>query len=417
MKIYATLLITYIGFFLTYALNKYLTTHLNLDGLGDFKVGLSVASILAIIINFGGNGSLKRFIPKYFSNKDFASIAGLIRFYFRKILQLSLILLVLYIIAYFVIKFVGNAELEHEAMEAVLLTPLIALSMLIVSGLQARYRPIQSILSHRVLEPLIFLFLCYCWLHFWHPPNINEIIILFTITTVSILLIQSYFFNKTLPFNLLKVKPLFHVSEWKKVGFPLLYSTVANTFLVKIDTLALEVIHPDEKAVGIFTLLIFIVSLIKLNYSSILSVITPGIAVSEDRVTWQKIYNKGFLSMLTVNLIASSILIIFANDILLNFGEEMLPYKNWLIILLSAEVINRALEVSSAFLRFTGHQKQAKDNSNLVMVLNLVSCPILVFFYGMPGAMVSLIITRFVRAFNYSRLMKKHVGIKPLIIY
>lgn len=416
-KIYICLLITYSGFALSYALNKYLATHLDLGGLGDFKVGLSIASLFAFLITFGANGSIKRFVPKYIKDSDFGSVAGLIRYYSKNIFRLAGVLLLLYALFYLLIQYFGLEKLKHDAVEVVLLAPILALTMFMGSTLQARHKTFQSMIPHEILKPAMFLVLCYIWFHFYGSPTINEVIVLFTLTILSTLLVQFIFVKKALPFKFNSETPISHKKEWNAVGLPLLYSTLANSFLVLIDILSLEILHTNEKEVGVFSLLIFIVSIVWLNLGSLLSLITPQISETEEVAVWQKIYNRGFLFMVVSNLVVGILIAIFADDILANFSTEMLDYKGWLIVILVAACVNSSLEIASAFLRFTGHQKQAKQNTNLVMILNLILTPTLILLYGLPGVLVALVISRFVRSFNYARLMKKHVGIKPLIVY
>ena len=58
MKIFISMAIFYIGFAITFHLNGFLTTHLDLHGLGDFHVALTVATIIAAFCVFGGQAAV-----------------------------------------------------------------------------------------------------------------------------------------------------------------------------------------------------------------------------------------------------------------------------------------------------------------------------------------------------------------------
>ena len=416
MKVSYSLLITYTGFFLGYFLNKYLTHHLDLDGLGDFRAGLSLASIFAVIITFGGSGSAKKFIPAYVKDGKFGEVSGLLRYYSSTVIKLSALLTLIYFLLLLVITQFELEVLRHEAMSIVLLAPLLAFSMLLGSTLQARHKSSQAIIPHELLKPALFLLFIFVWLKNFGSPSLIDVISIFALTILLTLILQVFLVKIAMPFNLFREKAIFKISEWKKVGLPLLYSTVANSFLARIDILSLEILHTSEKEVGVFCLLIFIVSVVWLNFTSTINVITPQIAEADhDSDTLQRIYNKSFTFMLISNLIVGTLIWIFSDDILRMMSEGLLDYKNWFLLLLLAACFNSSFEVPSAFLRFTGHHQQAKQNTTLVMTINLILTPILIIFMGMEGAIIALVFTRFIRAINYTRLMHKHIGIKPLI--
>ena len=66
-----------------------------------------------------------------------------------------------------------------------------------------------------------------------------------------------YLLNHALPFPFMGTAPVYDISTWHKVSLPLLYSAMANSFMVRIDVLALEIMHTSEHEVGVFILLDF----------------------------------------------------------------------------------------------------------------------------------------------------------------
>ena len=416
MKVFSVLFISYIGFALNYGLNKYLTKHLDLHGLGDFNVGLGIATIFGIILTYGGNASTKRFIPQYFLEKNYAAIAGCIRYYIRKILGLSLWLFVLFLISLFVFSIFDLEEMKHGAHEIILLAPVIAVGMLLGSVLQARHKAWMSLSSDKLIKPGLFLLGCFIWLEVLGPPGLLQVILIAFLVLFATAFIELYLVNKVLPFNFMSVIPVSEKGEWNKVGVPLLYTALATTVFINIEILALELFHPGEKEIGVFSLLVFVVSIVWINFSSICSVVIPKVSEArDDTEELQKIYSRGVLWIFLSNVVFAVLIWSFSHEILNSFNSGMPEYTFWLKVILVGSCLNSMLDFNSVFLRFTGYQQKAKQNIFFVLAVNLFLSPLLVFFFGLPGAVFTLISVNFLRGVNGARLMKKYTGIKPLI--
>ncbi len=415
-KIFPVLIITYLGFFITYGLNQYLATHLELEGLGDFNIGLSLAGIFAGILTYGGNASIKKFIPVYIQDKNFGAIAGCLKYYSKTILGLSGLLIVFYFIANFGFSYYELESLQHEAVEIVLLAPLLAFGMIFGSTLQALHKDKLAIIPDKLIKPGLFWLACFIWLYVYGSPNLSEVILIAFFVLLLTLFIEIYFVKKTIPFNIASVVPAISKTEWNQVGLPLLYTAMATSFLIRIDILSLEILHTSEAEIGVFSLLIFIASIIWLNFVSICNVFTPGISeAGKDSKLMQQIYNKALAIIIGSNIVVGMLIWFFSKEILLSFSPEMIAYEFWLYVIVAGACINSCLELASFFLRFSGHQKIAKRNTTFSLILNLILTPILILLYGMPGAIIALIVANFLRGVSNGYMMKKNMSVKPLI--
>lgn len=417
-NIFPVLFITYLGFFISYLLNEYLATHLELDGLGDFNIGLSLAGIFSGILTYGGNASIKRFIPRYIIDANFSAVVGCLRYYLKIILRLSGVLLIVYFIADFGFSYLNSKNVRHEAEEIVLLAPLFAVSMIFISTLQALHKTSLAIIPDKLIKPGLFLFVCFIWLYFYGSPNLSEIILISFFVLLFTLLIEAYFVKRALPFSITSINPSFSKTKWDKVGLPLLYTTMANSLLARIDILSLEILHTSETEIGVFSLLIFIASIIWLNFSSICNVFTPQISeIEKNPELWQRIYDKALIIIFASNLIVGILICFFAEEILKTFSMKMLAYEHWLYVIIIGACINSSLDLASFFLRFSGNQKIAKKNTNAALILNLILTPILILFFGMSGAIIGLIVTNLVRGLSNGYTMKKYMNVKPFISF
>ena len=82
--------------------------------------------------------------------------------------------------------------------------------------------------------------------------------------------------------------------------------------------------------------------------------------------------------------------------------------------MLTGTIINCSLEIAAPFLKFGGFQNVAAKISTYALVGSVVIYLPTIYFYGIYGAIASLIFIRFVQGVATMCLMKKHVGISPL---
>lgn len=415
MKVAVSLLIVYAGFSVSFVLNRYLAQHLDLDGLGDFQVALSVASIMAVLIIFGGQSAVHRFIPQYLSQDQWGKARGFIGHYLKLVLKLGAAAVAVSLVAAGAFKYFGLENLLHESLLAIVITPLIALSLFTGAAVQSLRRPIAAILPHELLKPLLFLLGCLLWVQFFSTFNEYEAIGILFVASAIQLAVQVYLLKRALPFSWRETQPVYDNATWHKVSIPLLGSTLANVFLDRIDVLALELLHPGEHAVGVFSLLIFISSPVWMNFNTVSNLISPRISMLDDDAAGrQRLFNNAFGFLILSNLAVASLIWFFADPILGWFHGDMPAFKPWLLVVLGGAVVNCAMEVASPFIRFGGHQDKAAKLAGYILIANLIVTPTAVLLYGMEGAIVSLVGMSFIRGLAYMIIMRKYVGIKPL---
>ncbi|ASQ90169.1 hypothetical protein CHL67_03800 [Prosthecochloris sp. GSB1] len=89
----------------------------------------------------------------------------------------------------------------------------------------------------------------------------------------------------------------------------------------------------------------------------------------------------------------------------------MVSHKNWLYVILIGTSVNSILQLASPFLRLSGYAREVSLISGRILMINFVSAPVMVNFYGLEGAIVSLIGLRFLRGLWYSFRLKTLHGI------
>lgn len=413
VKIFISMLILYAGFGIYFHLNRYLAEHLDFDGLGDFHVALTVAAIVSALIVFGGQAAVHRFVPPYLAQDKTRLAKGFISHYLQLAVKLGGAAVLVALLAAGAFELFSLERWRHEAFLAMVITPLIGLSLFTGAIVQSLRRPFAALVPNEVLRPGLLWLGCMLWLEWFATFNEYQVIgILFLVLCVQ-LLVQTYLFRATLPFDWRATRPLYDRPAWHKVSRSLLYSGLANTFLDRIDVLALEVLHPDEKSVGIFALLIFVVSPIWMNFSAISSVIAPRIPTL-GQAGLQNLFNSTVGSALVANLAMASLIGFYADEILSWLHDDMAAYKTALYVMLAGTAVNCALETASPFIRFGGYQDKVAKVSIYILIANLIVTPSAVHLLGLEGAIASIIGMSFIRGVSYMYILRRFVGIKPL---
>jgi O-antigen/teichoic acid export membrane protein len=372
MKNILLLAILYAGFTAEYVANKFLAGKLDLEGLGDFNMAVSVAAFCSVLFILGGDSGLNRFIPKHLEDRDWNKIKGYIVYYLKLTLIICLCSAILSLAVDYFLRKYQLEKLLHESYFAMILTPALSVFTILGALLLAMHRQYSSSLTTELLKPLLFLACISIWISF--NPNINEYeaIALLLSSVLLTVTVQSWLSLKSVPFDFFSQKQQLCISEWRAACIPMLITDLSNNFVSVIEIWSLEILHNNEESVGAFSLLVFISSIIWVNFTAILYFISSRISTIEsDRKTLQKYYFSNALWLLLINVCTSSVLIVNAESILGWFHHDMIVYKNWLIYILIGTSVNAVLRLASPFLRLTGYAREASGISGKILVVGI----------------------------------------------
>lgn len=404
--------ILYAGFIAQYAVNIFLTRNLDLDGLGDFNVAVSVATICSVIFLLGGDSGLNRFIPRYLENKDYKKIKGYIVYYLKLTLIISFCFCLLSLTADFLLSYYHFEKLLHESYFAMILTPALAVFTIMGESLLAIHRRYASSLTTELLKPLLFLASVSVWLFFNTTINEYKAIVLLLLSLSITIIAQSWLFLKSIPFDFFSQNMQISIPEWRTVCVPMLVTYLANNFVSFVELWSLEILDKNEKSVGVFSLLVFIASIIWVNFTALYYFISSQISsLEKDRQSLQENYRKSARRLLLINFSTTLILIFNAETILDWLHGDMVAYKNWLYFILIGTSINSVLQLASPFLRLSGYAREASIISSRILMISVISAPVMIYFFSLEGAVVSLVGLRFLRGLWYSFRLKAVHGI------
>jgi Na+-driven multidrug efflux pump len=107
-----------------------------------------------------------------------------------------------------------------------------------------------------------------------------------------------------------------------------------------------------------------------------------------------------------------ALLLIFNADSILGwFHGDMTTYRNWLYFIIIGTAVNSVLRLASLFLRLSGYAKEASIISNRILIISIIATPLMIYFFGIAGAIVSLVGIHFIRGLWYSYQLKALHGI------
>ncbi len=404
------LLILYIGFAAEYAVNKLLARYLDLDGFGDFNVAVSAAVICSMIFVFGGDAGSNRFIPRYLEGKEWGKIKGYVVYYLRLSLFTSISVAAASLMLDVFLRYYHLDKFLHESYFAMVLAPVLSVLVLFGGLLLAMHREYASSITTELLKFVLFLAAAALWVNFRSSMNACEAIFLLLASLLSSVAIQSVIALKSVPFDFFREKMQMSIPEWISVSRPMLVIGLANNFVSIIELWSLEFFDYDEASVGAFSLLTFISSLIWVNYTALYYIMSSRIStIANDSGSLRKIYVSSVVWLLIINCSVGGALVMNAEAILGWFHADMVAYKNWLGFVLIGAALNSVLQVASPFLRFGGHEKVESAISSRILMAGMLVSPLMVYFFGIGGAIVSSVLMLFVRGLLFSlRLRSLH---------
>ena len=418
LKSLIALLILYAGFAAAFLLNGFLARHLSLSGFGDLHVGISAANILAAIAILGGHQAARRLVPRYMQRGQWGFALGFLRFQIRSIIVHSLAFITISLGLFGLFLLLDRPHLVHEAALAISLTPLLALTWLLSCSLQARHRPFAALVPVQIFRPVLVWAGCVLILAEFESLGIYQAILLLIAASLLTIAVQAVLLVASLPFPIHNTPSQDDRDEWRRIGLALFLSSFANSFLVRINVLLLEGLQNNEAAVGAFSLLLFLASVIWLAYQAVTNVIGPAIAEQrEDLPRLQLLYNRAVCFMIAANIFVATPILLFSEPLLAWFHEDLLPYRTWMMILVTGACFTSTLEIAAPFLNLGGQQNQTARLALVLLLLNLVLTSSAILAFGLGGAVCALLAVRLIRGAGYLMLLHQRLNILPWRFY
>ena len=413
-------------------LNWALAQVLSIDLFGDFGLGYKFFSMAIILLTLGTSQVISRFFSLFYATKDEERLKKFVNWLFNFIPTGLGIFLIIYFVFIYTLIHLHIFELKHIASYH------LAFYFLWISPLGALYTVfcVFSNSYNRVVlyaflnksAPLLFMLvgvvLCYLL-----KIELNY-------TSLSLLLLCTYFILNlfviifvrkkdlktcflTLLFRNKKSKEnVGEEKEWKKLSFQLLASSITYRIVCLLDLLIINIILGSH-FVAIYSVILLVTDLIFVLNSSNFNIInsrTSYLVETGNKKELKKITKRVNVFSISITLVSSVLLCVFAEKILLHFGEDFTKGLTAFYIVTFATAIATLCNPAVNFLSLAGGAKQLFYISALEVVLLAIFISVFTYFWGLVGAAIgSLLVTIFITSlFNYCA--RRLIKIKPLTI-
>src|SRR3989338_2632699 len=159
-----TLLIATGGYALTFLLNSILAHALTPVNYGEITAILATATLFTAIILLGNDEASVKFIPDYLSQKDYAHLHRLIRYYYRYVAALCLLLFIIFV---GISVLLANSHLSiNITVRYLWITPILAMLTFFMMILRSLNAANSSLLTYSILPCLLFAICLELFIHF-----------------------------------------------------------------------------------------------------------------------------------------------------------------------------------------------------------------------------------------------------------
>ncbi len=389
------------------------------EALGVFSFVLSVVTLTSILAKAGTDMATVKFVSKYIATNQF----GKIKHFYLQVCKIIIPgVLILSALLFFLNEFIAetifnkphyayylriaaimilptafthiNAEM-HRAFKKIIqyaflnlyssfITLLILIAIILLSGNTEKYIPISV---HALSS--IFLFLLGFLLLFilWRP-------------------LKKYKTEKV------------RTREITRISFPMYHIAIAGTTILWADKLILGAFVSDAE-IGIYHLmsrLALILSLVLLSGNTVLAPRFSELWELKKTTELKKIIANSSKTITLTTLPVFILLIAFANQITMFFGQEFTAGATVLVILAFAHFVDVWTGPVGIFLLMSGYERFNRNISILSTISFLIAAYFGIKYYGITGAALTVLVIYILKNFLYVAFIYKRFNINFLYI-
>jgi len=381
------------GLLIGYLLILLISKRYGSEGVGIYTLTLSIITILSIIASMGLNLSILRFIGEFQNNK--AKKLKLLYIYSLEIviiLSLIISLNLYYFSSYIANNIFGNNNYKLALEIASFLTPLFALSNINIEYIRGLKHIKVSEYLRSFNRPFINIILLY-FIGFYIIDFLLPLYTLAIAIIVTIILSTTFIIREVGAISYDKCSD-FDRGKLIKTSSPMMLSILAGFIMGDLGIYMVEYYMPTS-SVGVFAIamkLSFLISIILITVNNISAPKFSELYWSGERAKLQKIITQSSKMIFISSLIVSTIIVIYAREILSLFGSEFEDGVYLLYLLVASQLINSFTGSVGILLNMTGHQKIYKYITLLSLSISIILYYYLIPIYGIIGAGISAMV-------------------------
>ncbi|MDG2385473.1 MAG: oligosaccharide flippase family protein [Pirellulaceae bacterium] len=383
------LVFSMLSFALSYATAIVLARGLGADGYDNYAVAVSFAAILATLAEMGTGKYALRIMPAYSERHDWSAARGYLRFSMRWTLIASLSLAIIGAVW----EYSRDGVFGNYALGVVLLfLPAMAWVGAGSEFVTANQAAIRSGFVTRLLVPGVTLLLALLWIESRFTLTATSGGICYGLGWLAGVIAVYCLVLRTTRKEILNATPVFKNSEWLKSIWPFLYFALLISVLAKIGVIILEVVAQNEAIVSIYSVAaetgMFIGIVAKSTDKLYLSNVST-LLERRDLDGLKHLARVRWLWIGSITLLFLSATFFFGKQILAMFGEEFVEGYAALCVVAVSSSVWTMNSLTPAFLKYLHRQKLVVITTTLTVLIHVLFCVPLGYWFGATGAAVS----------------------------
>lgn len=383
------------GVFILFIFNFIVVRYIGVASYGKFTYIFSYISFLPVLITLGLDQALVFYIPKLINNNSDKELNSMITFaicipLIFSMMSISILMIYSKVISKFLLK---NIEYDIYIKLLIPIVILIVLSNIINGVFRGLGNIKYNVVSDNFISPILKVVIILALVLMRYKSN--SIIIAYYIAT--------FFSTLYLGIKLLRIKIIGKINikyseNYKKLlkfSFPLLITGMLGYIVQRTDVIMIGYFLRSDK-VGIYNIasqIGSISSFILIAFSSIFASTISSLYHSGSMEKLSQIYKIITKWIVTINLIAFAIILIFSKDIMHLFGKDFIYGSTALILISIGQVVNAATGLVGLMNTMTGHPQYEIYIAIVVMVISLLTNYFLIPIYGINGAAVASLLS------------------------
>lgn len=360
------------------------------DGYGAYAFVLSAITLLAIPVQMGLPNLVARLVALYEHSRQWALLAGILRWANLVVLLLSTLVLVVGIWAGARFDLLPSGVDRASMAWGAVLLPLWGLAAIRANALRGLGRIATGQLPESLVQPFILVVLLATAVFAADITVDVTLTMQLTVAAAAVaFLTGAALLQHVLPSGAKEVRPGFLGWEWSQAAVPYFMAFGAHLLLRNTDIIMLGFMTTTER-VGIYRAASQMAALTAFVTTIVQPMVAPYITrahVTRDVASLQQIVTLGSWVAILGALPAALVFVTIGEWLLSNlFGVEYAAGHSALLILTGSHLIYALMTVSAPLLGMTGHAWQAAFAITLAALVNVLLNWLLVSRMGIDGA-------------------------------
>lgn len=357
---------------------------------GSYALAITIVSILSAVCLQGFDLSAQRFIPSYKVQNRIDEIAGFFSYSMRRVLLTSIFFALLLALTPVV---TDRAPVQRTLLlSASLLLIITSMMQYFSSILRAHKKVLLALIPIDVIRTML-LVIAGCFMFFWPAiaSSLNAILLTLVASIICLILIVFFYMSSGIRTYSAKAN-IQSKSDWFRVSMPLYAATLFGLMQTHIDILLVGFFTNNED-IGVYSLASRIATLVWLGGYAVSTVsgaiMSEKLALPDSKKQLHSLFRTIATGQLLYTVPVTSILLIFAPEILAYFGNAYTGGVKPLIILASAFSVAALSGPVGVLMSVSGCQKQSMWISGIAIVAQITLSLILIPAYGIVGAAIA----------------------------